>query len=196
MSVIVEVFITLCLRCFACVCSSSMNPSVTTLPTASSPFSNFIFRLFSGTRGFSYEAQGLVGTCSSSFSGLSLRVSSSPSIPLGSSPLDASGAAAGFWTRPAASWPPCAVGGPGLFNVGLCSAIEAGLDRAGGLRRELDWLGGGTEEGLSWSRFPACSQRFFRALRLADRREGAALSEDCREEKKRWKAVQLWACKT
>lgn len=52
--------------------------------------------------------------------------------------------------------------------------IEAGLDRARGLLRELDWLGVGTVEGL----FCACSQRFFRALRLPDRREGDANSEE------------------
>lgn len=59
--------------------------------------------------------------------------------------------------------------------------IEAGLDRARGRLRELDWLGGGTVEGL----FCACSQRFFRALRLPVRSEGDATSEDCEEDKKR-----------
>lgn len=154
------------------------NLCVTTLPVASSPLSNFIFRLFSGTRGFSYEARGLVGTCSSSFSGLSRCVSSCLSIPLCSSPLGASGA-----TRPAVSWPPWVDGGSGLVIGGQCSVMEAGLDRGGGRERELDWLGGGTDEGLFW----ACSQRFFRALRLPERREEDALSKDCEEDKKRLK---------
>lgn len=52
--------------------------------------------------------------------------------------------------------------------------MEVDLDRAGGLWRELDWLGGGTEEDLSC----CCSQRFFRALRLPDRKDTDTLSED------------------
>lgn len=167
-----------------CTCSSY---TITTFPMASSPLSNFIFRLFSGTRGFSYEAQGLVGACSSSFSGLSLCVSSSLSIPVCSSPWDAFRAAEGFWTRLDASWPSWAVGASGLFNGGQCSAIEAGRERPGGLLRVLDWLGGRTDEGFAWSRFPACSQRFFRALRFADRWVGA-LSKDCGEDKQRLKS--------
>lgn len=51
-----EVFVTPGLKCnvHAFFCSEPVcHLSVTTLPMASSPLSNFIFRLFSGTLGFS-----------------------------------------------------------------------------------------------------------------------------------------------
>lgn len=81
------------------------------------------------------------------------------SISLRSSLWDGFGAARGFWSSQAVRSPPWGTG--------------AGLDSADGLEWELDKTG----EGLAWLRFPACSQRFFRALRFADRREGEALSD-------------------
>ena len=68
--------------------------------------------------------------------------------------------------------------------------------RAGGLQREMDWLGGRMEDDLLRSRFSACSQRFFRALRLPNRKVGVALSTDCEEEKKKLKEVKLRAYQT
>lgn len=109
--------------------------AVLTVLGALSPLSNFIFRLLRGTLGFSKDPRGLLGTCSSGISGLSL-VSPSPSIP-------------------PSSWEACR-SGPG-----------AGLGAASGLLRATGWAGGGAE---------GCSQRFFRALRLAERREGATPS--------------------
>lgn len=148
----------------------------------SSNFSNLIFRWLSGTLGFSYVAHGLVGTWSSSFSGLPLCDISSLSISLWSSPSEAVG---GCWVWLAARWPPWSVGGAGLFTGGQSSLIEAGLVSDGGLRWKLDWLGGGwTEAVLSWFKFPACSQRFFRALRLLERRGCAPLSKDYEKERK------------
>lgn len=147
----------------------------------SSPFSNFIFRLFSGTLAFSYDAIGLVRTCSSDFSGAFLSISSSPSIPpcSGSSAVD--GCRALLADR-GALW---SAGGAGLFIGGLSSLMVGGLLRTGGRRRMLDCFVRGAGALFSWFRSPACSQRFFRTLRLPERWDDVTLSDDWNDNKKK-----------
>lgn len=60
--------------------------------------------------------------------------------------------------------------------------MGAGLLRAECLRRMPEPLGGATGGCLSGFRVPACSQRFFRALRLPERREDGALSVICQSK--------------